>query len=161
MSPPPQSQSRQNRQPAPRFVAAFLGVLFIFSGVLKLQDPNQLFFSLMEAQIVSANAAYYLSRWLPGMEIALGGLGLLSSALSPQRYFFRLLRFVFGLAAAALLIAFTSYLLIAWQRGVLTNCACFGPWGAQWGIGMSLLRNAILFLCALFSTGSLRLKVIF
>ncbi|MFV0337647.1 MAG: MauE/DoxX family redox-associated membrane protein [Chthoniobacterales bacterium] len=135
---------------AQQISAALLGGLFLFSGSLKLQNPDQLFFSLLEAQIISANAAYYLSRTLPYLELALGIVGIIAAILPARHFLSRLLCLLFGLCAAFLLMIFNLYLFIAWQRGLLIDCACFGPLGANWGIGTSLVRNVFLFLWALF-----------
>jgi putative oxidoreductase len=120
-------------------MGALLGILFVVSGATKLQSPVLFFASLLEAGILSPNAAFILAHFLPWLELVLGGWGILGMG-----------RREFGFAASALLMIFTAYLLLVFEEGRPLECGCFGALDAGIPVGFALGRNFALIAVAMF-----------
>jgi uncharacterized membrane protein YphA (DoxX/SURF4 family) len=93
-----------------------LGLIFIYAGWVKLQDPWQLFAAgVASYEILSMGAVEFVARTLPWFEIALGVV-LISG------YFLRVSSTIVG----ALLAVFFTLIVRAFIQGKEINCGCFG-----------------------------------
>jgi uncharacterized membrane protein YphA (DoxX/SURF4 family) len=93
-----------------------LGLIFIYAGWVKLQDPWQLFAAgVASYEILPMGAVEFVARTLPWFEIALGVV-LISG------YFLRVSSTVVG----ALLALFFTLIVRAYIQGKEINCGCFG-----------------------------------
>ena len=93
-----------------------LGLIFIYAGWVKLQDPWQLFAAgVASYEILPMGAVEFVARTLPWFEIALGVV-LISG------YFLRVSSTVVG----ALLALFFTLIVRAFIQGKEINCGCFG-----------------------------------
>jgi uncharacterized membrane protein YphA (DoxX/SURF4 family) len=108
--------------------SAALGAVFLVSGVLKVSAPQQ-----WRAQSAGLGVARPIAAVVPFAEVVVGALLVTQIA-----------RRVVALAAAALLVAFTTLLVLRLVQGRRPPCACFGAWTNKpigWG---NVVRNAVL-----------------
>jgi len=116
---------------------SILGVVFIYSGVLKILSPLSFADSIASYRIVPSNAINLLASGLPPLEI-LSGL-LLITGFNVR---------VGILTVSLMLTAFSIALLSVIIRGLSIDCGCFG--GSFWidsNPWFALIRNLVL-LCA-------------
>lgn len=93
-----------------------LGLIFIYAGWVKLQDPWQLFAAgVASYEILPMGAVEFVARTLPWFEIGLGVV-LISG------YFLRVSSTIVG----ALLAVFFTLIVRAYIQGKEINCGCFG-----------------------------------
>jgi len=93
-----------------------LGLIFIYAGWVKLQDPWQLFAAgIASYEILPMKAVEFVARTLPWFEIALGVV-LISG------FFLR----ISSTVVSALLLVFFSLIVRAYLQGKEINCGCFG-----------------------------------
>lgn len=115
----------------------FLGVIFLYTGYIKIQAPLQFAVAITGYQLVPEKLIFPVAQYFPWLEIALGVL-LLTGWKS---------RYV-GAAAASLILFFTVILTITYFRGIDANCGCFNfndkitP--------KTILRDSLILLPALF-----------
>lgn len=91
------------------------GVLFLWSGVLKIKDPISFAEAIRNFRIVGDPIAPALAHFLPWLEVFAG----LAVMIDRTRE---------GAAAllTLLLLGFTLGIAIAWSRGLEIACGCFG-----------------------------------
>src|SRR5437867_4240724 len=111
--------------------------VFVYSGYVKLQSKLQFAAAIAGYQLVPTRLILPLADYLPWFEISLGILLLTGWKI----------RYV-ALAATALLLLFTTVLIVTYARGIEADCGCFG-----FGDKISALtigRDALFLLPALF-----------
>ena len=113
-----------------------LGLIFIYAGWVKLQDPWQLFAAgVASYEILPMWAVEAVARTLPWFEIALGVV-LISG------FFLRVSSTIVG----ALLAVFFSLIVRAYIQGKEINCGCFG--GNEPISPLTMLRDGSMLLGA-------------
>jgi uncharacterized membrane protein YphA (DoxX/SURF4 family) len=109
-----------------------LGVVLVVAGVAKSMDPG------WSAKAPQLGVPHVIVRVLPFVELILGAL-LVTGMAEPYA----------ALAAAAVLVAFTLFLLVRLAQGRRPPCACFGARSTK-PIGPgSVVRNVVLIALAL------------
>ena len=93
---------------------ALLGVIFLYTGYIKLESPLQFAAILYGYRLFPESLILPVSRYFPWVEIALGILLLVGWKA----------RYV-AMAACGLLATFTVILIITYFRGIDANCGCF------------------------------------
>lgn len=105
------------------FIAAVaLGLIFLASGLSKLQDPKGFVLGVLEYEVLPPRLAIIYGRILPIVEVVTGlalVLGIWPSAA--------------GLLSAALLLSFLVAVIINLARGRRLDCHCFGSRGEPLG----------------------------
>jgi uncharacterized membrane protein YphA (DoxX/SURF4 family) len=115
-----------------------LGVVFVYSGWLKLRESWVVFAITIDAYgVLPQWAVVFIARTLPWGELTLGLL-LLSSRW----------RRTSSAIAAVLLLSFFSLLVYTYARGLDIDCGCFGPSGDPIS-PKTLARDGILATAAL------------
>lgn len=114
-----------------------LGVIFLYSGYIKIDSPLQFAAAVTGYQLVPENLVFTIAKYFPWIEIALG-IFLLTGWKS--RYA--------AVAATALLLFFTAILTITYFRGINANCGCFS-FDDQIS-PKTIVRDSIIILPALF-----------
>ena len=93
-----------------------LGVVFIYAGWVKLQDPWQLFAAgIASYEILPFRAVEFVAKTLPWFEIALGIVVI-------SGFFFRTSTTIL----CGLLALFFAMIVRAYIQGKQINCGCFG-----------------------------------
>jgi uncharacterized membrane protein YphA (DoxX/SURF4 family) len=115
----------------------FLGIVFIYSGYVKVHQPWMLFaISINSYQILPEWAAMLLARSLPWFELALGLLLVWGWMLR------------WSAASAAVMFAvFLSAMLNAYHKNLDIDCGCFG-YGEKLG-PLTIARDTSLLAIAL------------
>ena len=108
--------------------SAALGAVFLLSGVLKVSAPQQ-----WRAQSAGLGVARPIATVVPFAEVVIGALLVTQVA-----------RRVVALAAAALLVGFTTLLVLRLLQGRRPPCACFGAWTTKPIGWRNVVRNAVL-----------------
>jgi uncharacterized membrane protein YphA (DoxX/SURF4 family) len=116
----------------------FVGVVFLFSGALKLRDPG---WPEAARSLRAPNAAIPL---VAPFEIVVGAT-MAAGFGGP----------VPAVGALVMLLAFTIVLLMALRGATRPVCACFGAWSPSPISWASVGRNLVLAFLALVATGSL------
>jgi putative oxidoreductase len=93
-----------------------LGGLFIFAGVLKMEDPTQFALEVVNYRLFSSLAPY-LAVTLPAVETLIG-VGVIVFPAPWRR--------ASALAIAGLMAAFTVAVVAAVTRHINIDCGCFG-----------------------------------
>jgi uncharacterized membrane protein YphA (DoxX/SURF4 family) len=114
-----------------------IAAVFVYSGYLKLRSELQFAAAIAGYQLVPAALILPLAEYLPWLEISLGILLLTGWKI----------RYV-SLAAAALLLLFTTVLTITYARGIEADCGCFG-FGEKIS-PLTIARDALFLLPAVF-----------
>ena len=109
------------------------GIIFIYSGWLKVQEPAQFLVSIRSFHLLPDPLAAWLALGLPWLEI-FAGLAVLTGWL--RRGGLLLLN--------VSLVVFAVALISAWARGLDIECGCFGGGNGVTNIFHVLLRDAIL-----------------
>ncbi|HEY7626750.1 MAG TPA: MauE/DoxX family redox-associated membrane protein [Ilumatobacteraceae bacterium] len=113
-------------------VSAALGLIFVFSSVLKISAPHQ-----WRSQSGGLGVPWAVAIVVPFAEAVVGALLVTQLARRPV-----------AVLAAAMLLAFTVLLVRRLRQGLRPPCACFGTLSAQpigWG---NVIRNAVFLLMA-------------
>ena len=108
--------------------SAVLGAVFLLSGILKVSAPQQ-----WRAQSAGLGVARSAAAAIPFVEVLVGALLVTQVA-----------RRVVALVASALLVGFTTLLVLRLVQGRRPPCACFGAWTTKpigWG---NVVRNLVL-----------------
>jgi uncharacterized membrane protein YphA (DoxX/SURF4 family) len=116
-------------------LAAVFGGVFIWSGVVKVQDPALFLVSVRSFHLVPDPFAAWLALGLPWLEI-FAGLAVLTGWL--RRGGLLLLN--------ASLVVFAIALVSAQVRGLDIDCGCFGTGHGATSVRDALLRDAVLLL---------------
>jgi uncharacterized membrane protein YphA (DoxX/SURF4 family) len=90
--------------------SALLGVVFLVSGVTKVASPSQ-----WRAQSADLGVPRVVTMVIPVIELMIGALLVAQIARRPV-----------ALVAGALLVAFTTLLVVRLSQGRRPPCACFG-----------------------------------
>lgn len=104
-----------------------LGAVFIVSGVAKVAAPQQ-----WRAQSADIGVPRLVAAVVPFVELLVGALLVAQIARRPV-----------AIVAGAILLAFTSLLVLRLSQGRRPPCACFGHWSTKpigWG---DVVRNAV------------------
>lgn len=109
------------------------GALFLYSGIVKLMEPKEFLQSIEAYRIVPYEVAWLTAYYLPPLEI-LVGLGVL---IRPWRR-------ASATLIAAMMLVFTTALIVAWVRGLDINCGCFGADSAASNYWIVLGRDLTL-----------------
>ncbi len=128
------------------FVRVILGVTFIVSGLLKIQDPITFYGDIQNFDIISGQMALTFAYFVPWLELICG-----TALLFRLRYHGAIIMY-FGL-----LVVFSVFLVSALIRGVDVNCGCFGG-GESTNIPLALARNVLL-LCGVAFLGWRELSI--
>lgn len=111
--------------------------LFLYAGILKILDPEQLATDIESYHLVPEIVVPYFARFLPCLEM-LCGLALLL-----RKFYFGALTVLSGLTAI-----FIGALAISWARGLDISCGCFGGHSGEaqydWWITRDLVLLAVL-----------------
>jgi len=114
-----------------------IGGLFIFTGVLKVMDPNAFLKAIENYQILPHTLALVTSFYLPFLEIFCG------IALVFKRLYAGALTLLAGM-----MLVFVVALIGAWARGLDIDCGCFGsaeePAHYGWALSRDFLILAVL-----------------
>ena len=108
--------------------SAVLGAVFLLSGVLKVAAPLQ-----WRAQSAGLGVPRSVAAAVPFVEVLVGALLVTQVA-----------RRVVALVAAALLVGFTTLLVLRLAQGRRPPCACFGAWTTKPISWRNVARNSIL-----------------
>jgi uncharacterized membrane protein YphA (DoxX/SURF4 family) len=111
------------------------GIIFVYSGCLKVQDPSLFLVSVRSFHLLPDPLAAWLALALPWLEI-FAGLAVVTGWL--RRGGLLLLN--------ASLVIFALALISAWVRKLDIECGCFGTGHGATDIGLALLRDALLLL---------------
>ena len=109
-----------------------LGLVFLLAGMLKMSAPQN-----WRTQSSGLGVPRPVATVVPFLELVIGALLVAQIARRPV-----------ALVAAALLVGFTTLLVVRLVHGQHPPCACFGAWTAK-PIGWSnVVRNVALFALA-------------
>ena len=114
-----------------------LGVLFLYSGYIKIDSPLQFAAAITGYQLVPEHLVFTIARYFPWIEIALGAFLLTGWK---RRYA--------AMVATGLLLFFTAILTITYFRGIHANCGCFS-FDDQIS-PKTIVRDSIIIIPALF-----------
>lgn len=118
-----------------RALEILLGILFIYSGIIKILNPFEFFLTVAKYGILPDKLINLFSTTLPFFEIV-SGFFLLSGILTGGASFF----------VSLLLFLFTLAILYVIIRGFSFECGCFKIFGKEQKTGILLiLRNLLLF----------------
>lgn len=122
-----------------------VAAIFIYSAVAKLREPwIQFAISIESFKIVPDTVLEPMARTLPWLELA-AGLGVLINVLAGWA----------ALATALMLVVFNLAGIIAYSKGLVVDCGCFGsgaadPIGPKWfaeHAAMLVLSVLVTFFC--------------
>jgi putative oxidoreductase len=114
-------------------LAWIFGGVFIWAGVVKVQDPALFLVSVRSFHLLADPFAAWLALLLPWLEI-FAGLCVLTGWLRRGGL----------LILNASLVVFALALIAAWMRGLDVECGCFGGGKATTTIVEALVRDAVL-----------------
>lgn len=115
-----------------------MGAIFVVAGALKAWDPQAFQVSVDSFRLLPYALTAVVALYLPWLEIVAGVVVVVGQWGARA-----------GLAILiTLTAAFMVALAVAWMRGLDPTCGCFGP-GAG-GVGSALLRDAVMFVVALW-----------
>ncbi len=106
--------------------SGLLGAVFLVSGVMKVAAPTQ-----WRAQSADLGVPRLVALVTPSIELVVGALLVAQIARRPV-----------AMVTGALLVAFSTLLVVRLLQGRRPPCACFGTWTTKpigWG---HVLRNA-------------------
>ena len=105
-----------------------LGLVFLLSGILKVSAPQH-----WRTQSVGLGVPRPVATVVPLVELVVGALLVTQIARRPV-----------ALVAAALLVGFTSLLVVRLVQGQRPPCACFGTWTTKPIGWRNVVRNLAL-----------------
>jgi putative oxidoreductase len=120
-------------------LAASFGLVFIWSGVLKVRDPAQFLADIRSFHLLPDPFAAWLALFLPWLEI-FAGIAVITGWL--RRGGLLLLN--------GCLVVFAIALISAWARKLDIECGCFGGGRGTTTIMEALLRDAVLLIVGLW-----------
>ncbi len=125
---------------APLVCRVALGVLFIIAGALKINQAADLAATIASFRLgIPGPLVATIALALPPFELLLGAYLLWGALL-----------FAASLAASALLLSFIVVLGSVVARGLSVSCGCFGPGDAEPATWMTVLRDGIAIVPALY-----------
>jgi uncharacterized membrane protein YphA (DoxX/SURF4 family) len=127
-----------------------VGLLFIFSGAVKMYDPGLFLSKILALHMVPYWVAYAIAHFLPSLEIVAGLL---------------LFTFSFTCASAIVIMLMTILFLIVLSTihvlGLPADCGCFGEWDFIGGFYAHIaIDAAILIIMSLHLVRSTRLLML-
>jgi putative oxidoreductase len=115
-----------------------LGALFIYTGILKVQDPGAFLTDIRSFHLLHDPWAAWVAMGLPWLEI-LAGLALVAAFWVEG-----------GLACiTGMLAVFLAAILWSWHRGLDISCGCFGKQSSGTDYPDLVLRDTLLLVLAL------------
>jgi putative oxidoreductase len=111
-------------------LAWLFGLLFIWTGWSKVQDPAQFLVNIRNFRLLPDPFAAWLALGLPWLEI-FAGLAVLTGWLRQGGL----------LLLNTALVIFAIALISAWMRGLDIECGCFG---GKHTVAEALVRDAVL-----------------
>lgn len=112
----------------------FVGAVFIWAGVSKIQDPLGFAQSIKNYRFFSHEMAFFLALFLPWIEVVGGSCLILG-----------ILRRSSALLLSLLLAGFIGLVSLALVRGIDTSCGCFGSLSRKADWSLILLDGLLLF----------------
>ncbi len=97
-----------------RLMEIALGGLFIYAGILKMENPTQFALEIRNYHLLSPFLAALAAVYLPCLEVIVGFLILIKKWISPSLTILGILIFIYMIAIAS-----------AWWRGLDISCGCF------------------------------------
>jgi uncharacterized membrane protein YphA (DoxX/SURF4 family) len=117
-----------------RSAEVLLGALFVFTGALKLRDPQAFLAAIQSFQILPEILAFPAAFFFPWLEIWAG------AALASGKF-----RVGAPAVIVILLVVFLVAIGSAWGRGLDINCGCFGDlFPKNTTHAKMILRNLVL-----------------
>ncbi len=124
-------------------VRIFLGVLFLFSGIIKIVDPEGFALVVARYDILPGALVPYAAVLVPALEAAVGFLLVIGYRVRAS-----------ALIGIALMAAFSVFIGINIARGRRFDCGCFGLERLGLGIGETVgpwvLARDLLFMAGFF-----------
>lgn len=114
------------------FAWAF-GIVFLWAGWVKVQDPAQFLVSIRSFHLVPDPFAAWLALGLPWLEI-FSGLAVVTGWMRSGGL----------LLLNVSLVIFAIALISAWTRGLDVECGCFGGGKGTTTVVQALARDAVL-----------------
>lgn len=114
------------------FCRLVIGVVFIWSGLLKIIDPIGFARDILNYRLFSEKWALWIAIILPWLELLIGLLLIIG-----------ILRIGSSFLAFSLFSMFIVLIIVTIIRGINTNCGCFGDFSHK--VGISLLFTDLLF----------------
>lgn len=126
-----------------------LGFIFIYAGAEKISDPEAFAISISNYRLLPVSTLNFFAITLPWIELVAGVLIIFGIAVRENSSIF-----------FAMLLVFTTAIIISLFRGLSIDCGCFGK-GSQIGL-LKLGENTLMiigsFLLMVFGSNFLRLK---
>lgn len=107
-----------------------VGVTFLRAGLSKIAGRDVFALAVENYRLVGPRASRHIARWLPPVEVLLGGLVLVG-----------VMRIQVALALTALLVAFSAAVVANLAKGREIDCGCFGPAAQKQITWWTVLRN--------------------
>ena len=114
-------------------LAMLFGGVFLWSGVLKVQDPTLFSLNVRSFDLLPDPYAAWVAMGLPWLEVFCG-LAVITSVLRAGGLFL----------LNGLLIMFLVAIGQAWYRGINLKCGCFGPTDEVSNYVELILRDLVL-----------------
>lgn len=126
-----------------------LGFIFIYAGAEKISDPEAFAISISNYRLLPVSTLNFFAITLPWIELVAGVLMIFGIAVRENSSIF-----------FAMLLVFTTAIIISLFRGLSIDCGCFGK-GSQIGL-LKLGENTLMiigsFLLMVFGSNFIRLK---
>jgi uncharacterized membrane protein YphA (DoxX/SURF4 family) len=120
-----------------------VGGVFVWAGVLKINDPLAFAQSIQNYQVFPHSLAFFIAIVLPWIEVLSGALLILG--------FFKRSS---ALLISLMLAGFIGLVTLALLRGIDTSCGCFGSLSRKADFTLILTDTVLLFLSlAIFFAG--------
>lgn len=114
-------------------LALLFGGLFVWTGVLKAQNPSLFLLNVRSFDLLGDPYAAWLALSLPWIEI-FAGLAVMTGILRSGGL----------LLLNGMLVVFLIAILQAWVRGIDLKCGCFGPGDQSSNYIELILRDLVL-----------------
>ncbi len=125
-----------------------LGAVFVYSGVVKWQNPTAFADSVATFQMLPPVAVSLIAICLPSLELVAGLLLVGGFRVRPA-----------ALTVLAMLCGFILVIVQGLARGLEMNCGCFGETGSVLSSGWMVLgRDVLLLMSACVLLGALQWK---
>ena len=126
-----------------------LGFIFIYAGAEKISNPEAFAISISNYRLLPVSTLNFFAITLPWIELVAGVLIIFGIAVRENSSIF-----------FAMLLVFTTAIIISLFRGLSIDCGCFGK-GSQIGL-LKLGENTLMiigsFLLMVFGSNFIRLK---
>ena len=119
-------------------IAGLLGAIFIFSGVVKIIDPELFYKNILEYRIFPRLVAVAGALYLPWLELFAGIFVLFYAFRKPASLLIALLNLFFIIIVSIVLV-----------KGIKPQCGCFGPFSEEASLSL-IVRDFVFFVMSLF-----------